>query len=98
MPFVDRVLQRISTDEIVEGRRFIYVKDTEEIRVDFTIRYKVFDPKLYAYASIDPVGSIVDLIKTALENNFAQTELDEQVKSYGRDLGLSVMSYHTINQ
>lgn len=98
LPFVDRVLQRISKDEIVEGRRFICHEQDTDIKIDFTIRYTVFDPRLYAYASIDPIGSIVDLIKTAKENQFSDQELEDQIRSYGRDLGITVLSFHLINQ
>lgn len=94
IPFIDRVLERISEGEIVDARRFTYLKNDAEIKENITIRYKVFDPQLYAYASIDAIGSIVDLIKTAKENNFVEQDINDQVKSYGRDLGITVINYH----
>lgn len=96
-PFIDRVLERISLNDIVEGRRFTLNEADTPTKIELTIRYKVFDAKLYAYASIDPVGSIIELIKTAKENHINDTDMDEQVKSYGRDLGMTILSYHLIN-
>ena len=94
IPFIDRVLERISTDDIVDARRFTYTENEEIIKVNLTIRYRVFDPKLFAYTSIDAIGSIVDLVKTARENHISLEELDPQVKAYGRELGITVINYH----
>ena len=91
IPFIDRVLQRIPTKPITESRRYTYQLNHEEIKKVLTIEYTVFDPKLYSYASIDPIASISDLISTAKENHFSDTEIFDQVKSYGRDLGITVL-------
>ncbi len=94
MPFIDRVLERTSTGEIVDARRFSYKDGASEIKVNATMRYIIFDPKLFAYAAIDPIGSIVDLIKTAKENDISDEDLDLQVRAYGRDLGITIINYY----
>ncbi len=93
IPFIDRVLDRISTHEIIEARRFSYQQDNEQIKVNMTIRFTVFDPKAYAYQSYDPVGSIIDLIVTAKEHHVSAGDLDLQIKSYGRDFGMTIINY-----
>ncbi len=94
-PFIDRVLERIPVEEIHVSRRFTYEDNHhEQIKMNISITYKVFDPQLYAYASIDAIGSIIDLIKTSMENQIEAKEMDDQIKSYGRDLGLTIINYH----
>lgn len=94
MPFIDRVLQRTSTKEIVEARRFMYNENDNDVKINITMRYTIFDPKLFAYAAIDPIGSIVDLIKTAKENAIPDHDMDLQIRSYGRDLGITIVNYY----
>lgn len=93
-PFIDRVLQRIPVDKITEKRRFTYQENDQEEKSSFVLTYTVFDPRLFAYASFDPVGSITDLIITAKEHHIPKEEMVEQIKSYGRDLGLTVNEFH----
>ncbi len=94
IPFIDRIYEKISNGEIVEARRFSYMLHSEEHHVNLTIRYRVFDPKLYAYTSIDPIASIIDLLKTGLEHEMDKQDIDMQVGSYGRDLGMTIINYH----
>lgn len=83
MPFIDKVVRRISLKEKVADfpPQAVITKDNVTMEIDTVIFYQVVDPKLYTYGIENPISAIENLSATTLRNIIGDLELDETLTS-----------------
>lgn len=83
MPFLDRVVKRISLKEKVADfePQAVITKDNVTMQIDTVVFYQIIDPKLYTYGIDNPISAIENLSATTLRNIIGDLELDETLTS-----------------
>lgn len=83
IPFIDRVIRRISLKEQVADflPQQIITKDNCTVLVDTVVFFKVTDPKLFTYEITDPVSAVANLTATTLRNYVGNLSLEEAMTS-----------------
>lgn len=83
MPFVDKVVRRVSLKEKVADfpPQAVITKDNVTMEIDTVIFYQVVDSKLYSYGIENPIAAIENLSATTLRNVIGDLELDETLTS-----------------
>ena len=83
LPFVDRVVNRITLKEIVRDflPQSVITKDNVSMQIDTVVYYQVTDPKLYTYGIENPLVAIENLTATTLRNLIGELELDQTLTS-----------------
>ena len=83
MPFVDRVVAKISLKERVADfpPQPVITKDNVTMQIDTVVYFAVTDPKLYCYGVERPMNAIENLTATTLRNIIGELELDETLTS-----------------
>ncbi len=86
VPFIDRVIKRVSIKEqVVDFQpQPVITKDNVTMQIDTVVFYQVTDPKLFTYGVSYPMRAIENLTATTLRNIIGELELDESLTS--RDL------------
>ena len=82
IPFIDRVVRRISLKEDLMDflPQPVITKDNVTIEID-TVVYLVTDPKLYTYGIENPLSAVENLTATTLRNVVGELDLDETLTS-----------------
>lgn len=83
VPFVDRVVKRVSLKEQVVDfpPQPVITKDNVTMQIDTVIYFQITDPKLYTYGVENPMSAIENLTATTLRNIVGDLELDETLTS-----------------
>jgi regulator of protease activity HflC (stomatin/prohibitin superfamily) len=83
MPFIDRIVSRISLKEQVADfdPQPVITKDNVTMMIDTVIYLQITDPKLYTYGVVNPMNAIDNLTSTTLRNIIGELELDETLTS-----------------
>ncbi len=83
MPFIDRIVNRISMKEQVKDfpPQSVITKDNVTMQIDTVVFFAVTDPKLYAYGVNEPISAIEYLSATTLRNIIGDLDLDETLTS-----------------
>ena len=83
MPFIDRVVAKISLKERVADfpPQPVITKDNVTMQIDTVVYFAVTDPKLYCYGVERPMNAIENLTATTLRNIIGELELDETLTS-----------------
>lgn len=83
IPFVDRVVKKISLKEQVADfpPQPVITKDNVTMQIDTVIYYQVTDPKMYTYGVDRPMMAIETLTATTLRNILGELELDQTLTS-----------------
>ena len=83
MPFIDKVVRRVSLKEKVADfpPQAVITKDNVTMEIDTVIFYQVVDSKLYSYGIENPIAAIENLSATTLRNVIGDLELDETLTS-----------------
>ena len=86
IPFVDRIIKKVSIKEQVVDfpPQPVITKDNVTMQIDTVVFYQVTDPKLFTYGVHYPMRAIENLTATTLRNIIGSLELDESLTS--RDL------------
>ena len=86
IPFIDRVVSRVSVKEQVLDfpPQGVITKDNITMRVDSVVFMKVFSPKEYTYGVEDAILGIENLVATNLRNVVGELTLDEALTSRDR--------------
>ena len=85
MPFVDRIVKKVSLKEQVADfePQPVITKDNVTMMVDSVVFFSIFDPKCFAYGVERPIAAIENLSATTLRNIVGAMTLDETLT--GRD-------------
>lgn len=83
LPFVDRVVKKISLKEQVIDfpPQPVITSDNVTIRIDSVVYYQITDPKLYTYGVEHPINAIENITATTLRNIIGEMELDMTLTS-----------------
>ena len=83
LPFVDRIVNRITLKEIVRDflPQSVITKDNVSMQIDTIVYYQITDPKLYTYGIENPIVAIENLTATTLRNLIGVLELDQTLTS-----------------
>ncbi len=83
MPFVDRVVKKISLKEQVADfdPQPVITKDNVTMQIDTVIYFQITDPKLYTYGVEYPMNAIENLTATTLRNIIGALDLDQSLTS-----------------
>lgn len=83
MPFIDRVVNRVSLKERVLDFKPqpVITKDNVTMMIDTVIYFQITDPKLYTYGVENPMNAIENLSATTLRNIIGELELDGTLTS-----------------
>ncbi len=83
VPFIDRIVNRISMKEQVKDfpPQSVITKDNVTMQIDTVVFFAVTDPKLYAYGVNEPISAIEYLSATTLRNIIGDLDLDETLTS-----------------
>ncbi|MBQ2676264.1 MAG: SPFH/Band 7/PHB domain protein [Clostridia bacterium] len=83
MPFIDRVVKRVSLKEHVVDfpPQPVITKDNVTMQIDTVVFYRIVDPKLFAYGVERPMMAIENLTATTLRNIIGDMELDSTLTS-----------------
>jgi regulator of protease activity HflC (stomatin/prohibitin superfamily) len=83
LPFVDRVVKRISLKEqVVDFKpQPVITRDNVTIQIDTVVFFQVVDAKLYTYGVERPIAAIENLTATTLRNVVGEMELDQTLTS-----------------
>ena len=83
MPFVDRVVRRMTLKEQVVDfdPQPVITKDNVTMRIDTVVFFQITDPKLYTYGVENPIMAIENLTATTLRNIIGDLELDQTLTS-----------------
>lgn len=83
MPFVDKVLKKISLKEqVVDFKpQPVITKDNVTMQIDTVVFFQVTDAKLYTYGVDRPISAIENLCATTLRNIIGEMELDSTLTS-----------------
>ena len=83
LPFVDRIVNRITLKEIVRDflPQSVITKDNVSMQIDTIVYYQITDPKLYTYGIENPIVAIENLTATTLRNLIGELELDQTLTS-----------------
>ena len=83
LPFIDRVVKRVSLKEQVAdfAPQPVITKDNVTMQIDTVIYFQITDPKLYAYGVEYPMSAIENLTATTLRNIIGELELDQSLTS-----------------
>ena len=79
VPFVDRVIQRHSLNEVPLDvpRQICITRDNTQLQVDGILYFQVTDPKLASYGSSDYIIAVTQLAQTSLRSVIGKLELDK---------------------
>ena len=83
IPFLDRVVKRVSLKEQVVdfAPQPVITKDNVTMQIDTVIYFQIIDPKLYTYGVEHPMSAIENLTATTLRNIIGDLELDQSLTS-----------------
>ena len=83
LPFIDRVANRVTLEEIVKdcAPQPVITKDNVTMQIDTVVYFQITDPKLYTYGVVGPVTAIENLTATTLRNIIGELELDQTLTS-----------------
>lgn len=83
MPFIDRIVNRVSLKENVldYDPQPVITKDNVTIQIDSVVFYQVTDSKLYTYGANQPINVMRQLTATTLRNVVGEMDLDETLTS-----------------
>lgn len=83
VPFVDRIVMKVSTKEKVLDfpPQPVITKDNVTIQIDTVVYARVMNSKLYCYGTDNPANAIENLTATTLRNTVGELELDETLTS-----------------
>ena len=83
LPFVDRVVKKVSLKEQVADfdPQPVITKDNVTMQIDTVIYFQITDPKLYTYGVEYPMSAIENLTATTLRNIIGELELDQSLTS-----------------
>ena len=83
MPFIDRIVNRVSLKENVldYDPQPVITKDNVTIQIDSVVFYQVTDSKLYTYGANQPIHVLRQLTATTLRNVVGEMDLDETLTS-----------------
>ena len=81
LPFVDRVVKKVSLKEQVADfdPQPVITKDNVTMQIDTVIYFQITDPKLYTYGVEYPMSAIENLTATTLRNIIGELELDQSL-------------------
>lgn len=83
VPFVDRIVRKISLKEQVIDfpPQPVITKDNVTMQIDSVVYFQITDPKLYTYGVERPMEAIENLTATTLRNIIGELELDHTLTS-----------------
>lgn len=83
MPFIDRVVKRVSLKEQVVdfAPQPVITRDNVTMQIDTVVFFQVTDAKLYTYGVERPISAIENLTATTLRNIIGDMELDHTLTS-----------------
>ncbi|MBQ7612513.1 MAG: SPFH/Band 7/PHB domain protein [Spirochaetaceae bacterium] len=83
IPFIDKVLRRISLKEQVLDfpPQPVITKDNVTMMIDTVVYFQITDAKLYTYGVDKPISALENLSATTLRNIIGDLELDETLTS-----------------
>ena len=83
VPFIDRVVNRVSLKErVIDFQpQPVITKDTVTMMIDTVIYFQITDPKLFTYGVENPMSAIENLSATTLRNIIGELELDGTLTS-----------------
>lgn len=83
LPFVERVVRRVSLKENVVDfePQSVITRDNVTVQIDTVVFYQVTDPQRYAYGVNNPLAAIENLTSTTLRNVIGDLELDQTLTS-----------------
>ena len=83
VPFIDRVVNRVSLKERVIDFQSqpVITKDNVTMMIDTVIYFQITDPKLFTYGVENPMSAIENLSATTLRNIIGELELDGTLTS-----------------
>ena len=83
IPFIDRIVNRISLKEKVLDfdPQPVITKDNVTMMIDTVVYFQITDPKLYTYGVERPINALENLSATTLRNIIGDLELDETLTS-----------------
>lgn len=83
VPFIDRVVNRVSLKEKVLDFKPqpVITKDNVTMMIDTVIYFQITDPKLFTYGVENPMSAIENLSATTLRNIIGELELDGTLTS-----------------
>ena len=83
LPFVDRIVRRVSLKEQVLDYppQPVITKDNVTMQIDTVVYFQITDPKLYAYGVELPMAAMETLTATTLRNIIGDLELDQTLTS-----------------
>ena len=83
MPFIDRIVRRVSLKEQVLDYppQPVITKDNVTMQIDTVVYFQITDPKLYCYGVEQPMAAMETLTATTLRNIIGDLELDQTLTS-----------------
>ena len=83
VPFIDRVVRRVSLKEQVLDYppQPVITKDNVTMQIDTVVYFSITDPKLYTYGVEQPMAAMETLTATTLRNIIGDLELDQTLTS-----------------
>ena len=83
VPFIDRVVNRVSLKErVIDFQpQPVITKDNVTMMIDTVIYFQITDPKLFTYGVENPMSAIENLSATTLRNIIGELELDGTLTS-----------------
>ncbi len=83
IPFIDRVVRRVSLKEQVLDYppQPVITKDNVTMQIDTVVYFQITDPKLYTYGVEQPMTAMETLTATTLRNIIGDLELDQTLTS-----------------
>ena len=83
MPFIDRIVRRVSLKEQVLDYppQPVITKDNVTMQIDTVVYFQITDPKLYTYGVEMPMAAMETLTATTLRNIIGDLELDQTLTS-----------------
>ncbi len=83
MPFIERIVKRISMKEQVLDfpPQPVITKDNVTMQIDSVVFCRVFDPRLFTYGVENPLVGLQNLAATTLRNIIGEMELDQTLTS-----------------
>jgi len=90
IPVVDRVVQTVPLD--IQDKKFVINEKEVLEKYTISIKYRIFDVKLFVYAELDSLsklkGNIIDHVKLEKEITEANSHL---IKEYAESLGMEIL-------
>ena len=90
IPVVDRVVQTVPLD--IQENKFVIDSKEDLIKITLSIKYKIFDVKLFVYAELDSLSKLEEYITQHINLTDPISEQDSHlVKEYAESLGIEII-------